>query len=326
MHIFDMSRMAIKGSVPVKNIISSYISNKVIYDLMNKCVDINGNIMSFKACTLGSTGKKQDDDYSGDIDIAVELEFLDDNINAIKNCIRNVICTDLSEDELQIKVSSGFHIVSFGYKWTTDIIQIDLMFSNDIEYSKFMYHSPNYRNNESNFKGLYRTNLLIDLANFIPTKIPNVYNDEHELTDFWKYTLTYDKGLFLRHKTYKGKKGLLKNPVTVKEDDLLITKNINEIIKFILGENATFTDTNSFESLINFIFSDNYKYNKIVIFNALVEFLNDKRHKDKLLDIVYYINTTMLNLLDESNKESYISYLTESLLREFMFIKSYGKA
>lgn len=325
MYIFNMSGMAIKGSVPVRNLDALYIVNRVIYNLTHNCKDINGNILNFKACALGSTGKKKDNEYSGDIDIAVELEFSDDNIKTIESCIRNVICKEFPDDNPQINVSTGFRIISFGIKWNNNIIQVDLMFSNNIEYSKFMYHSPNYRNNESNFKGLYRTNLLIDLASFIPTDIPDVYNEKHELTDFWKYTLTYDKGLFLRHKTYKGKRGLLKNPVTVKEDDKFITNDINEIIKFVLGETATFKDTNSFETLINFIFSNNYKYDNTVIFNVLREYLNDKRHKDKLLDIISYINKAIVNWLDDSNKELYVSYLTDSLLKEIMFIKNYVK-
>lgn len=320
-----MSGIAIKGSVPVRNFDAVYIASRVIDNLTHNCKDTDGHTMNFNTCMLGSTGKKKDDEYSGDIDIAVELEFSDNNINAIENCIRNKICPAFSDNKPQIKVSSGFHIISFGVKWISDVVQVDLMFSNDIEYSKFMYHSPDYRNNESNFKGLYRTNLLIDLASFIPTNIPDVYNDEHVLTDFWKYTLTYDKGLFLRHKTYKGKRGLLKNPVTVKEDDKFITNDINEIIKFILGETATFTDTNSFETLIDFVFSKNYKYDNTVIFNVLKEYLNDKRHKDKILDIISYINKAIVNWLDDSNKELYISCLTESLLKEIIFIKNYVK-
>ena len=86
-------------------------------------------MVNFNACTLGSTGKKKDDEYSGDIDIAVELEFSDNNINAIENCIRNNICPAFSDNKPQIKVSSGLHIISFGVKWVSDIVQVDLMFS-----------------------------------------------------------------------------------------------------------------------------------------------------------------------------------------------------
>lgn len=67
---------------------------------------------------------------------------------------------------------------------------------------------------------------------------------DDNVTDFWKYTLTYDRGLKLTHKTYKGKTKLLKNPVTVKKDDKIISTDINEIIKIILGDNATIEDTN----------------------------------------------------------------------------------
>ena len=111
-----MSGMAIKGSVPVKNFDAVYIASRVIDNLTHNCKDTDGHTMNFNACMLGSTGKKKDDEYSGDIDIAVELEFSDNNINAIENCIRNKICPAFSDNKPQIKVSSGFHIISFGVK------------------------------------------------------------------------------------------------------------------------------------------------------------------------------------------------------------------
>jgi len=325
-----MSGMAIKGSQPIKGKDTEYIASHVIKKLNSSCKDKDGNIVHFNTCTLGSTGKKNPDDYSGDIDIAVELEFNDDNINMISDCIKNYIC-DTNIYDTQIKVSSGFHLISFGLEYSLNnepykLVQVDLMFSNDLKYTKFMYHSPDYKKNESNFKGLYRTNLLIALAGRVETCVDDIVQEvnhygEQQVLDYWKYTLTYDKGLFLRHKTYRGKRGLLKNPVTVKEDDQLITKDINKIIKFVLGDNATEKDTNSFESLINFIFSDKYKYNNKVIYNALSDFLNDKRHEDKFLDIIAYINKVIMSKHNSTYNSEYKSHLINELLKEILLLK-----
>jgi len=325
-----MSGMAIKGSQPIKGKDAEYIASHVIKKLNSSCKDKDGNIVHFNTCTLGSTGKKNPDDYSGDIDIAVELEFNDDNINMISDCIKNYIC-DTNIYDTQIKVSSGFHLISFGLEYSLNnepykLVQVDLMFSNDLKYTKFMYHSPNFKNGESNFKGLYRTNLLIALAGRVETCVDDIVQEvnhygEQQVLDYWKYTLTYDKGLFLRHKTYRGKRGLLKNPVTVKEDDQLITKDINKIIKFVLGDNATEKDTNSFESLINFIFSDKYKYNNKVIYNALSDFLNDKRHEDKFLDIIAYINKVIMSKHNSTYNSEYKSHLINELLKEILLLK-----
>lgn len=322
--------MAIKGSQPIKGKDTEYIASHVIKKLATTCKDKDGNIVHFNTCTLGSTGKKNPDDYSGDIDIAIELEFNEDNINMISDCIKNNIC-DTNIYETQIKVSSGFHLISFGLEYSINnesykLVQIDLMFSNDIKYSQFMYHSPNFKKNESNFKGLYRTNLLIALAGRVETCVDDIVQEinhygETQVLDFWKYTLTYDKGLFLRHKTYRGKKGILKNPVTVKEDDQLITKDIDKIIKFALGDEATIKDVNSFESIIDFIFSKKYKYSNKVIYNALSDYLTDKRQEERLLDIICYINKTIMNKHNSEYNEEYKNHLINETLKEILLLK-----
>lgn len=323
--------MAIKGSQPIKGKDAEYISSYVIKKLSNSCIDKDGNIVHFNMSTLGSTGKKNENDFSGDIDIAIELEFNNSNIDMISDCIRNSIC-DTNIYDTQIKVSSGFHLISFGleYQFNNDpykLVQVDLMFSNDIKYTQFMYHSPDFKKNESNFKGLYRTNLLIALAGRVKTciddEVQEINNNDtvtEQIMDYWKYTLTYDKGLFMRHKTYRGKKGRLKNPVTVKEDDKLITKDIDKIIKFVLGDDATVKDTNSFESLINFIFSDKYKYDNKTIYNALSDFLNDKRHEDKLIDIIAYITKVIMSKHNSEFNNEYRQHLINELLKEILLI------
>lgn len=264
-----MSRQAIKTSLPIKNYKAVEISNEIMDYLQD-----NYNI---ECCTLGSTGKKPDMDESGDIDIAVKYDFNNNTVNMFINILKE------KYNNPEIYISSGFKIISFGYNYIDDninkTVQVDLMFTDDLSYSKFMYHSPNYKNNESKFKGLYRTNLLTYIAGRVPTGIKDIYDENNNLTDYWKYTLTYDKGLMLTHKSYKGKKKLLKNPYTVKEDTKLVSKNINKIIKFILGNKVSVNDTNSFESLTDYIFSDKFN-NKENLKYIISDFINDERHNN----------------------------------------------
>ena len=271
-----MSLQAIKNSVPIKTKHAMTIANNIINTLHSK--------YNINSCTLGSLGKKDDEAESGDIDIAVECQFNDTTIKELTDIVTSLY--NISETY----ISHGFKILSVGIIYTDNnvnkIVQTDLMFSNNLEYSKFMYHSPNFKLRESSFKGLYRTNLLTYIAGRKPTDIDDLIDENGNLTDYWKYTLTYDKGLMLTHKTYKGKKKLLKNPITVKEDTKLISYDINNIIKLILGDKATIKDTNSFESLLNYIFSDKYPY-KSVLPNIISDFLEDSRHSDE--NVIKYI-------------------------------------
>lgn len=305
-----MSRQAIKNSLPILTPYAINISSIILHKLKN---DLN-----IQACTLGSLGKKLDYEESGDIDIAINYDFTKENCDKIIEFIKTNF-NDYGEPEIYI--SSGFKIISFGYYYKNyDIInnfgddninkqqliqiaQVDLMFSNNLEYTQFMYHSPNYRNLESEFKGLYRTNLLTYIAGRKPTDKEDKYDDKGNLTDYWKYTLTYDKGLVLTHKSYKGKRGLLKNPHTVKEDTVFITNDIHEIVKLILGEEGTIADTNSFESLIKYIFSDKYIY-KDKVKDIISDFINDSRHNtnDDVLNYILNIYKEKFGLLNLLNK------------------------
>lgn len=280
---------AIKSATSVLSSNAAKFGNMIVQKLIEQ--------LHVKACTLGSTGKKLDDDYSGDIDIAIELQWNDENLHNIRNFIKT------NFGSVEAYSSAGLKIYSFGYKYDDmgqiKTVQVDLMFTSDIQYAKFMYHSPNYKNNESEFKGLYRTNLLVIVAN--NTEIPhNVgwnpeyfteldYNGEYtgELKSFWKYTLSYEEGLKIVHKSFVGVKKPLKNPQTIKNDTIIITKSINRILKIILGPDATVEDCNSFESLVDYLCGHKSKIELDKIFD---DFLNDERHKpmyDKCEKYIY---------------------------------------
>ena len=190
---------------------------------------------------------------------------------------------------------SGLKILSWAYPIQKtdeygdkkiDKVQVDFMFTDDIEYAKFMYHSPNFINRESQFKGLFRTNLMVICASHMPIDPNNEYYkteyfEDGEIKSFWKYSLTYSAGLKLVHKTYDGKKKRLKNPVKIKEDTIDVTKDINDIIEFIFGYEVTLEDLNSFESIVKYLFSDDYVYRSKERLDIIFEdFFNDVRHQD----------------------------------------------
>ena len=166
-----------------------------------------------------------------------------------------------------------------------------------------MYHSPNFIKNESLFKGLYRTNLLIIIAGKTPIDIEKYKNEyftadefgveyEGELKSFWKYSLSYDEGLKIVHKSFEGKRKPLKAAKTIKEDTILITRDLPTILKMCLGEKATVANCNSFETLVDFICSPDYIHRtKERLNNIFEDFFEDPRHTkdEEILKLLHTI-------------------------------------
>lgn len=303
-----MSMNAIKGAQPINNMYAVSISNMIITALDRS--------LSIKSATLGSTGKKPDEGYSGDIDIAVEMEMNDENIGKLKDFLLKTYSSYLG-DEPQFREMKGLNILSVGFHYEYGImrvpmiVQIDFMFTDNLEYTKFIYHSPDFRKNESGYKGLYRTNLMMHIVDLIPTSKEPVYVND-ELTDYWKYSLSFEKGLKLTHKTYTSPKTgkLLKNPITVKEDDQFITKDVNTAIETLFGPKATVKDFNSFESIIKFMFSDKFMTPDIIP-EVIKNFINDKRHEERHLDIIKYILNVLMKKATDEDKEFLVLYMSQ---------------
>ena len=123
-----MSMNAIKGAQPINNMYAVSISNMIITALDRS--------LSIKSATLGSTGKKPDDGYSGDIDIAVEMEMNDENIGKLKDFLLKTYSSYLG-DEPQFREMKGLNILSVGFHYEYGImrvpmvVQIDFMFTDN---------------------------------------------------------------------------------------------------------------------------------------------------------------------------------------------------
>ena len=270
-----MGGNAIKNSVPVQARNARKIALNISERLQN---DFN-----VPTAILGSVMKKLDDMYCGDIDIAIQLPWTEDNVEKVKQYGLEHLPV------AEVVISQGLKLVSYGYKDnnTNLVHQVDIMFTENIKYSEFMYYSPDYTKNESRFKGLYRTNLLIICAGNIPldtNQYPNTYytNEDFngkytsQLKEFYKYTLTYDNGLELRKKSTLGKTRMCKKAYTISKEK--ITDNIMQILTIIFGDSIDYNMSTSYENIIKTLYSSDYKYGSEVRNNILNEFLADPRH------------------------------------------------
>ena len=236
-------------------------------------------------CILGSYGKKLDGQTYGDIDIAV---YLNDSIREDQDI--KFLVDALEYVGLQTKINYGFKIVSFAcpiylgrydekwYKDPSGFVQVDLMITPSLEWSKFIYHSPNFRKNESQYKGLYRNILLMALITE-PEKWITKETPEGGIEEIEVNILRYPKGIYRVRKNFMGKKGLVKNGKNVEGSDTLITYEPGETIRMTVGSQYRISDIDTFEKLWNIVLSEDFKWKnkREDIVNRFIECLGEQK-------------------------------------------------
>ena len=245
------------GNAVTANPIPAYITPLLYKEIEDAILKENPDI---KMVPLGSVGKKNNDQFNGDIDIAVK-------INTKKELIELI---DKVFPDLEKNPNTTSSIVSISYPYNkegkTGNAQVDFMIVKDIDYAKFFYHSPNFKNNESKFKGATRTKMLSIIVSCIPVEDAKdeYFEDGKTVKKRWKYTFNTE-GVFRQLLDYTGKKGPLKNPKKVKEFEKLIVNDPDNCIKFIFGDNGKIGDCNSAESLWKAVHDKNkFKFQDVV--------------------------------------------------------------
>ena len=225
---------------------------------------------------LGSYGKKLPEETYGDIDIAVKLDAIreDHDVAFLKD--------SLEAFGFETKINYGFKIVSFGAgiggKASNGLVQVDLMITPDLDWSNFIYHSPNFRKKESKYKGLYRNILLMALITepekWIIKETPDGGIEEIEVN-----ILRYPKGIYRVRKNFMGKKGLVKNGKNVEGSDTLITYEPSEVIRMTVGSQYKISDIDTFEKLWNIVLSEDFKWKnkREDIVNRFIECLDEQK-------------------------------------------------
>ena len=263
------------GNAVTANPIPAYITPLLYKEIEDAILKENPDI---KMVPLGSVGKKNDDQFNGDIDIAIKI----DTKKELNELIDKVF------PDLEKNPNTTSTIVSISYPYNkegkTGNAQVDFMIAKDIDFAKFFYHSPDFKKNESKFKGATRAKMLSIIVSSIPVEDAKdeYFEDGTTVKKHWKYTFNTE-GVFRQLLDYTGKKGPLKNPKKVKEFEKLIANDPDNCVKFIVGENGKIEDCNSVESLWKAVHDKNkFKFQDVVkkiedrLFDEIEE-LKDKR-------------------------------------------------
>lgn len=275
---------SIEGAEPIRGDLAKPVADEIItkFKKVFKC----------ECAALGSTGKKTKEQNSGDIDIAVELDW--DKLEEVKKFAKDEL------NAIEGNVNNQLHVFNIGYTYDEDgknkIVQVDFMFTDNVEFAQFAYNSPDFTKNESKYKGMYQSTLLMAIVSNTP--VEDVLGDEYkeqlftkedydgsyegEVKSFWKLYFDQNDGLKVEHKTFEGKTKPTKNPTTIKADKKIITKDISKILKMCMGDKATKDTCTTFEKELAFICSDDYKYkSKEQLEKIKNDFLNDWQLKMK---------------------------------------------
>ena len=295
---------AIKSSSPVSGDKALPIAEKVIGILKERYPDT-------EFAPIGSVGKKNAEQTSGDIDIAVELDFSESE--NVKEVLKE------KHPDMEIKSMKGLHILSVGLPYESQVVQVDLMFFPDIELAKFFYHSPDFTKNESEFKGSVRNMLMTSILKNIPVQdYRNTTFENGHVKDFYKYSFNPEKGLVILHQSFEGKDGQeRKTKQTIKDDTVEVSKNVEEIVKFMMGEDADLSTVSSFESMVDWMRTDKFPYSDFNehIFEDLMEYV-DKQTPEFMEDVRNYINSGNKGISERKVFRKLGDVLKESFIRK----------
>lgn len=260
---------AVKGVVAINQENSIATLNKAEAEL-SKALKISKSDMA----SLGSTGKKGPGQKSGDMDLAISAPSLlkNNNLNSLNELMDYIVnaVKKLGYDYRDMRnlgiISLGYPIVNADGKQKDEIVQLDLMVVDSVDYAKWAYFSPSYL--ESNLKGLYRNELNIAVAKYAGFDISKIDDETKKPIEWKRFWFDLKSGL------HKGKQTLL-SPKTGKvtktaraiEKELIMT-NPDDIVAFLYGDKYKAKDILTFEQALRAILSKSFphaKYRKEIL-------------------------------------------------------------
>ena len=177
---------------------------------------------------IGSLGKKNPDDETGDIDIAVVIDSKVSLCSIIEDSLYNIT---------EINMNTTPKVMSIGYLYENNeiencIIQVDFMIVKNLSWAKWRFQSPDLKNGESKYKADPKVFLMQYMISALPLDMPITYfEDGVTIKTKYKYTLNQE-GLFIHKLNYEGKRGKpIKNPS--REVYKFITDNPYKVTEYL---------------------------------------------------------------------------------------------
>lgn len=211
------------------------------------------------AFLMGSAGKKPEGELSGDLDIGVSTDQI-----AAENGLHltetiDWVAETLEEMGYPTAVAKGFSQVSFPYpivgRRPKEYVQVDLLFTSNINWSKFIHKSPDLSIGESKYKNAYRNLLLATCVSAFHYVVLKKTDDDIPL-EVERYTLRLNAGVYKIRKSWVGKKvPILKRPQTIKGSEKLVLSTPEELVDLIFGEEYSVDDISTFEKIYNLVMS-----------------------------------------------------------------------
>ena len=215
------------------------------------------------AAIIGSAGKKLSDQTSGDIDIAVSVDKIAAELGVSIQTALFALNDKLKSMGMSTKMAPGFNQVSIGAPIAGDpkngVVQVDLMLSTDLDWSRFIYHAPDFRIAESRYKGAHRNLLLMAAIGQSFKKIVS-QTDTGETKEFEAYVVRLNQGIVQVRKSFEGKKGLLKNAALLKDYDKFVTNTPQQVVELLLTGKHTPRDLDTYEKTKDLIESSDFRF------------------------------------------------------------------
>jgi len=208
---------------------------------------------------IGSYGKKVEGETYGDLDIAVSANSVMERNGIGADQVLDFINDALVSMGLETKKMAGFKQVTAGIPIprTSDIAQVDFMLSPSLDWSRFAYHSPDFRSRESKYKGVYRNALLMAIITESSKEILK-RTAEGDVEELETNVIRYPEGIWRARKSFMGKKGLVKTGQLLREFDKFVTLNPQEVTELAVGRGYTPESISTFERLWHIITRENF--------------------------------------------------------------------